>query len=214
MSNFSIAIIDYGVGNVYNVKKALDSLQVESILTSNKDEIENANAIILPGVGAFEVAMGNLRNLGLDIVLKEQFKQGKPILGICLGMQLMFDESHENGTHEGLGLIKGTVERFPSLNNSGGKNIIPQVQWNNIKINNRNESLLKKYDSKCMYFVHSYYCKPLEASEIIYTSSYGDITYASGVKKNNAIGFQFHPEKSSKNGINLLKDWLLIINKK
>lgn len=194
-----IAIIDYKMGNLESVRKALAHLHYDSVITSDISVISAASGVILPGVGAFGPAMENLKNARLDVAIKNAVKSGVPFLGICLGMQLLFDSSEEgagdDGNIAGLGLIPGKVLRFPD--DMGLK--IPQMGWNGL--NNVTGSLLSEGDF--VYFVHSFYCSPDNASDCAATTSYG-IDYCSAIEHNNIFATQFHPEKSGEAGLQIL----------
>ncbi len=202
-----IAIIDYGLGNLFSVEQACSHLGVEAKITSCANEIENADGLILPGVGAFGVAMENLKKNNLVNPLLQFAKSGKPFIGICLGMQLMFTESEEFGQHKGLNLIEGIVRKFPKQNKEGINNIIPQIQWNTIhnKKKSVNPILNNLEDGSFMYFVHSYYCQPKDDNLIYMETNYSGINYTSIVIKNNIIGIQFHPEKSAQKGLDIYR---------
>lgn len=197
-----IAIVDYGCGNLFSITSSVKKLGAEAIVTGNKEEIVKSDRIILPGVGAFEDAIFKLRNTGLADVIIEEAKKGKPILGICLGMQLLFEKSYEYGEHIGLGLIKGEI--FPLENDvETSKLKIPHMGWNKLRFI-KNDPILKYIsDGDYMYFVHSYYAKNCEKS-IISVSEY-DVDVPAIVKNGNIYGMQFHPEKSGEKGLLLLK---------
>lgn len=196
-----IAIIDYGVGNLFSLSSSLKAVGADVIVTGNKEDIINADKLILPGVGAFEDAANKLFSSGLADIVIEQAASGKPLMGICLGMQMLFEKSFEYGEHKGLGLIKGNVVsmvgRIPDELN------IPHIGWN--ALNFKKNSPLFKYinDGDCVYFVHSYYACDCDES-VTATSEYGaEITAC--VEKNNIFGCQFHPEKSGDVGLKILK---------
>ena len=194
-------VIDYGVGNLFSLKSSFAAINVEAIVSSDKDVILNADRIILPGVGAFEDASQKLRDSGLDVVLKECAIKGTPIMGICLGMQMLFDRSFENGCFEGLGLIKGEVRPIKEVIPEDYK--IPQIGWNALDF--KNESPIFKYikEGDYVYFVHSFYATNCDES-LIATTNYGaDLTAA--VQSKNVYGCQFHPEKSGDVGLRILK---------
>ena len=196
-----LVIIDYGVGNLFSLKSSFAAINVEAIVSSDKDVILNADRIILPGVGAFEDASRKLKESGLDVVLKECAKKGTPIMGICLGMQMLFDRSYENGCFEGLGLIKGEVRPIKDVIPADYK--IPQIGWNALDF--KNESPIFKHikEGDYVYFVHSFYATNCEES-LIATTNYGaDLTAA--VQSKNVYGCQFHPEKSGDVGLRILK---------
>lgn len=196
-----IAIIDYGVGNLFSLKSSFAAIGAEVKVTAEKAEIEKADKIILPGVGAFEDAAEKLRQSGLVDVIKEQTANGKPLMGICLGMQMLFEKSYEYGEHDGLGLIKGSVKSIADVIPKEYK--IPHIGWNALKF--KKDNPLFKYISEgdCVYFVHSFYAADCDDA-VIATAEYGaELTAA--VADGNIFGCQFHPEKSGKVGLNILK---------
>ena len=192
-----IGILNYGMGNLKSISNSLKYNSIQSNLISDYSEIKNSDIIILPGVGAFDIAMKNLINKNFLDAIKEHAQKNKKIIGICLGMQLLFERSFEFGEHEGLSLIEGNVLPLKKEVN----NRVPHVGWNNCVSANKN------YDSfeGDYYFVHSFYCKPKMDSEVILKSSHG-IEFCSAIKKNNIYGVQFHPEKSHSLGLGLLKN--------
>ena len=196
-----IAIIDYGVGNLFSLNSSFEKIGAETVVTSDKSIIEKADRLILPGVGAFSDAVKKLRDSGLDKVILDVAKAGKPIMGICLGMQLLFEKSFEYGEYEGLGLLKGEV--IPMENTIPRELKIPHIGWNALKF--KKQSKLFKYikDGDCVYFVHSYYASGCDES-LIATAEYGkELTAA--VENKNVMGCQFHPEKSGDVGLSILK---------
>lgn len=196
-----IAITDYGVGNLFSIKSSLDVISAECIVTNDAAVLRSADKIILPGVGAFRDARKKLSESGLDKVIIEEAKKGKPILGICLGMQLLFEKSYEYGEYEGLGLIKGTIRPIADVIGKGLS--IPHIGWNPLIF--KKETPLFKYlsDGDCVYFVHSYYAADCTES-VTATAEYGCELTASA-EEGNVYGCQFHPEKSGKAGLNILK---------
>lgn len=195
-----IAIIDYGAGNIFSVKNALDYLGLESILTSDKNSIENADAVILPGVGAFPSAMKMLENSGLINTIKEQAKI-KPFLGICLGMQLIFEKGYEFEECDGLGLIKGSVRKMESDNL-----IIPHMGWNKLEVLNNCRLLDGLGDNEYVYFVHSYKAECADKDISAYCE-YGGRVPALVHDGKYVYGAQFHPEKSGETGLKILKNF-------
>ncbi|MFS0749077.1 imidazole glycerol phosphate synthase subunit HisH [Oceanobacillus sp. 1P07AA] len=193
-----IAIIDYGAGNIKSLQFALDKLNKHSIVTTDATEIKQAESIILPGVGAFKDAMDAIRQLHLDTVLQEEAQKGKPILGICLGMQLFYEQSLENGDWEGLGLLKGSIERISS------EVKVPHMGWNTLDIQQTSPLFDSKQENPYAYFVHSYAVSSYEKNTLLASSQYGQLIPAI-VQKGNITGMQFHPEKSGEFGIELLK---------
>ncbi len=217
MSEKKIVIIDYGLGNLFSVKHACDYFDVKSKISFDKNDIEEADGIILPGVGAFGEAMDNLSRLDLVEPLKDYIKRGKPFLGVCLGMQLLFTESEEFGSNKGLGIIDGTIKKFPLKSESGINLKVPQIAWNQVYKNPTtsqywSESPLRDVENgEYMYFVHSFYAKPEHHSNILTTTSYEDFEYCSSVFKDNVYATQFHPEKSAEEGIRIYHNWILSI---
>ena len=196
-----IAIIDYGVGNLFSLKSSLDMIGADSVITNNPDIIKKADKIILPGVGAFRDARKKLSEDGLDKLVVEEVKNGKPIMGICLGMQMLFEKSYEYGEYEGLGLLKGSIKPIADVIGEGLS--IPHIGWNPLII--KKESPILKYvkEGECVYFVHSYYAADCDES-VASVAEYGAYLTAS-VSLGNVHGCQFHPEKSGKTGLNILK---------
>ncbi len=195
-----IVIIDYGLGNLASVANALDKLGIANKISASPAVIKKAKALILPGVGAAGAGMENLKKRKLDKVITEEIKKGKPFLGICLGMQLLFEKSEE-GNVDCLGILKGTVKKFKK------ERKVPQIGWNNVGIRNYELGIMKNIPKNSyFYFVNSYYCSPLDSSIIAAETTYGE-TFASIVVNNNIIGVQFHPEKSGEKGLLLLKNF-------
>ena len=197
-----IAVVDYGVGNLFSLISSLRAVGADAIVTGDGDEIRKADKIILPGVGAFGDAAEKLRATGLDKVIIEEAKRGKPLLGICLGMQLLLEKSYEYGEHDGLGLIKGEIRPISDVIPNDLK--IPHIGWNALDFT-ENKSELFKYinDGDHVYFVHSFYGANCAESTIA-TSEYG-APLTAAVQSGNVMGCQFHPEKSGKVGLNILK---------
>lgn len=199
-----IAIIDYGVGNLFSLKSSFTFIDKEAVVTGDPEVIEKCDRIILPGVGAFSDAAKKLKESGLGDVVKEQAAKGKPVLGICLGMQLLFEKSYEYGEYEGLGLIKGNVR--PIADVVGKELKIPHIGWNALIFpKDKEKSSLYKYTNEgdFVYFVHSYYAADCDES-ITAVSEYGAMITAS-VQNGNIYGAQFHPEKSGNVGLGILK---------
>ena len=196
-----IAIVDYGVGNLFSLNSSLELIGAESIVTSDPQVLRSADKILLPGVGAFEDAAIKLRDSGLADLLKELAAEGKPLLGICLGMQLLFEKSYEYGEHEGLGLIPGSVKPIRDVIPTDYK--IPHIGWNGLHLNGDCPLFRNIREGDCVYFVHSFYatgCEPYVTA----TADYGaELTAA--VAKGTVYGCQFHPEKSGKVGLSILK---------
>ena len=194
-----IAIIDYGVGNLFSLKSSFKAIGYDTIITSKVEEIEKADKIILPGVGAFGDASKKLKESGLDKVVIDQAKKGKPLLGVCLGMQMLFDKSYEYGEHQGLSLIKGQVEYIDIPKEYK----IPHIGWNALKFVKQSPLLKYINEGDCVYFVHSYCAKNCTESLVATAEYHFDITAI--VQKDNVYGCQFHPEKSGEVGLKILK---------
>ena len=196
-----VAIVDYGVGNLFSLKSSFAAIGVEVVVTADPDVLKCAERIVLPGVGAFEDAAKKLRDSGLDKVLIELANNGKPLLGICLGMQMLFEKSYEYGEHEGLGLIKGAVKPIKGVIPDDLK--IPHIGWNPLIY--KKETPMFKYinEGDCVYFVHSFYAADCDDS-VVAVSEYGALLTAA-VQNKNVFGCQFHPEKSGKVGLDILR---------
>ncbi|MGH9823258.1 MAG: imidazole glycerol phosphate synthase subunit HisH [Blastocatellia bacterium] len=196
-----IAIIDYGVGNLRSVQKAFEAVHAEAVITSDRSEITQAERVVLPGVGAFGECARRLRESGLDQVVLEAASQSKPLLGLCVGLQLMFDEGHEFGVHKGLGLMPGRVVRFPE----DGPHV-PQIGWNQIENPKPHPLLREMPDGTYFYFVHSYFVEPANRDDVLAVTEYG-IRYPSICARGSVCGVQFHPEKSQDAGLRLLANF-------
>lgn len=197
-----IAIIDYGMGNLMSVEKALLALGFQSVITNNPKEIEKAAMLILPGVGSFGSAMNNLKKLNLIEPIKSFIRSGRPYLGICLGLQLLFEESTEDGKHKGFGILKGKVIKFKFSKEE--RLSITHMGWNTIEIKKENTFLNNK---PMFYFVHSYFVEPTDTNIILTTTNYG-IEFTSSILQDNIFATQFHPEKSGQSGLNILKSFI------
>ena len=196
-----VAIIDYGVGNLFSLCSSLERIGTEAVVTSDPEVIRKADKLILPGVGAFADAARKLRDSGLDGVIKEQAAAGKDLMGICLGMQLLFEKSYEFGCHGGLGLLKGSVIPMEGTIPAGFK--IPHIGWNALHFHKESKLLRHIKEGDCVYFVHSFYAVDCDES-VIATAEYGrELTAA--VQNGNIMGCQFHPEKSGEVGLNILR---------
>ena len=195
-------IVDYGVGNLFSLKSSLGVIGAEVQVTGNAEVLRNSEKILLPGVGAFEDAIEKLRKTGLDKVILEEAAKGKPLLGICLGMQMLFEKSYEYGEHIGLGLIEGSVKSIVPLVGETLK--VPHIGWNGL-IFSKEKSVLYRYveEGECVYFVHSFAAMDCD-SAVTATTEYGAMLTAS-VEKGNVYGTQFHPEKSGEVGLKILR---------
>ncbi len=199
-----IGIIDYGVGNLFSLRSSFEAIGEEVFVSGDTEELKKADGLILPGVGAFEDAIRKLRENNLDSFVKEQAENGKPLMGICLGMQLLFEKSFEYGEHEGLGILKGQV--VPMLHSIPEELKIPHIGWNALHLTNTNCPIFENIkESDFVYFVHSYYAQGCEDS-LAATTQYGkELTAA--VAKGNVYGCQFHPEKSGEIGMKILRSF-------
>ena len=207
-----ITIVDYDMGNLFNVVRTFEALDCNVSVSNNYNEILQADKLLLPGVGAFEDGMKDLKNSNLDNAIKEFSVRERPLMGICLGMQLLMSDSEENGRHNGLNLIEGNVFRFKEPNEKSVNYKIPQIGWNKlleIKSNKWNDSILKGIENNVyMYFLHSYYVSPKDQKVILSETSYGQNTFCSVFQKNQIIGCQFHPERSGEIGLKILKNFI------
>ncbi len=201
-----IAIIDYGVGNLFSLKSSFAFIGEEAVVTQDKNVIDKAERIILPGVGAFGDAVEKLNKSGMAEVLLKEVEKGKPVMGICLGMQLLFDESYEFGVHKGLGLIEGKIVPFEGRIDK--KLRIPQIGWNSLKLYNNSPIFNEISENDYVYFVHSFFAD-CPKKNVIATSDYG-IEFTAAVQKDNVFGCQFHPEKSGEVGLKILKGFSLV----
>lgn len=196
----SVAIIDYGVGNLRSVEKAFAAVGVDAVVTGDKATLRRAERLVLPGVGAFGACMRELDQTGLVDLVLDRVQQGTPLLGVCVGMQMLFEESSEFGRTRGLGILKGTVRRFSDELN------VPHVGWNQVSQNSNDPLFEGVPTDSFFYFVHSYYCEPSDAEVMIGETDYG-VRFASIVAEKNICGVQFHPEKSQSGGLRLLKNF-------
>lgn len=211
MGSKEIAIIDYGMGNIYGISQACKKIGFSPVLVSTPEEIEKAENIILPGVGAFKTAMNKLNSSGMSSAIIMHINKGKPLMGICLGFQLLFTSSEEFGETKGLGVFDGNFKKFPNINKENKKVRIPNIGWYKIKLGNLKtwkESPLSglKDEEDYVYFVHSYYLEN-NTPHSLSKSSYMGIEYSSSVYKNNVFGTQFHPEKSGKLGLRIMMNF-------
>lgn len=196
-----IAVVDYGVGNLYSLNSSLKFIGADAVVTSDESVIRRADRILLPGVGAFEDAAAKLRATGLDKVVCDEAAGGKPLLGICLGMQMLLEKSFEFGEHKGLGLIEGSVRPISDVIPANLK--IPHIGWNPLKFEGEKNEIFKYVnEGECVYFVHSYY--GAECPSVIATTEYG-ASLTAAVARSNVYGMQFHPEKSGEVGLNILR---------
>jgi glutamine amidotransferase len=200
-----IAIVDYGMGNLRSAEKGFEKAGVADVfVTPDRERVREAEGIVLPGVGAFRDAMANLERTGMRDVLLERVGAGVPLLGICLGMQLLASMSFENGEHEGLGLVPGVCERLPSDVK------VPHMGWNTVEYPRESPLFDGVEEGSAFYFVHSYHLRPESAADVIGRTSYG-IDFASAVGRDRVYGLQFHPEKSSERGLHILADFGRIV---
>ena len=212
-----VAIIDYNMSNLHSVQAACKKVGLRSKITYDHNEILNARVAILPGVGAFGEAMKQLKKLKLDDCINEFIETGKLFVGICLGLQLLFEKSEEFGAHEGLKIIKGSVKKFNFSNLNELKYPVPHIGWNQIKKSKSSWSetlLTNNNDKEFMYFVHSYYVVPKDQKIILTETTYGNQSFCSAVKKDNIFATQYHPEKSGKTGIKIYEQIKINLEKK
>lgn len=196
----SVAIIDYGVGNLRSVEKAFAATGCEAVVTSDESLLRSADRLVLPGVGAFAACMRELSSRGFDELVRERAKEGTPLLGVCVGMQMLFEESDEFGNTAGLGLLRGRVRRFAR------DLVVPQVGWNQVRQHGSHPLLAGIGDNAFFYFVHSYFCEVDDHAFVIGETDYG-APYASVVAQGTVCGVQFHPEKSQAAGLRLLANF-------
>ncbi len=204
-----LGIIDYGMGNLFSVSKALERMNYEYVISEDPSVLKQMKGLILPGVGSFKDAMEILQNTGLAGFIKDYVNEGKPLLGICLGMQLLFEESEENGLTKGLSLLPGQVTRIPGMTENGEAYKVPHMGWNQLLFKNESP-LLDSVEQGHVYFVHSYYVKTEDNDVILASSSY-DVEVPAVVGRGNVFGTQFHPEKSSEIGLSILKNFAGIV---
>jgi glutamine amidotransferase len=203
VSGAAIAIVDYGMGNIRSVLNALREVGSAGELLSDPEQIARRGKLILPGVGAFGEAMGNLRRTGLDQSLEQAKRAGALILGICLGMQLLLGSSEEGGTHAGLGWIKGRVLRFPDQ--PGLR--VPHMGWNELRFSRQHALTRGVGDGSDVYFLHSYYCACGDEADVLATATHG-VPFAAVLARDNLLGIQFHPEKSQQPGLAMLRNFV------
>jgi imidazole glycerol-phosphate synthase subunit HisH len=203
-----INIIDYEMGNLRSVEKAFEKLGFEARVSADPKDIATADKVVLPGVGAFRDCINNLREGGFVEPLLAHVEAGKPLLGICVGMQMLFDESEEFGRHQGLGLIPGKVVRFPSgMVEGGGRLKVPHMGWNNISLKKASPIFTGVEDDSFVYFVHSYYCDAESADDVAASCTYGDVEFCASIWRDNIMASQFHPEKSQDIGLQIFKNF-------
>ena len=213
-NKFKVAIIDYQMGNMFSVQHACANAGLSSFITSDPGEIQRADGAILPGVGAFGEAMQNLKRLDLIDVIKDFIYSGKAFMGVCLGLQLLLTESEEFGRSGGLGIVQGSVLKFPDTDLHGKKLKVPQIGWNRIhrpkdfdEESWKGSPLWAVTSGTYMYFIHSYYAAPVSPAVVLSTTDYGDIEYCSSLLIGNVFATQFHPEKSDREGLTIYKEW-------
>lgn len=203
-----IVIIDYGMGNLKSVQNALAFLQCDAIISSKKEDIKKADGLILPGVGAFPDCMKNLQASNLIDTIKEEVQSGKPLLGICLGMQVLFERGYEGKEYAGLGLLQGEIVKMVDPNVK-----IPHIGWNGLEIA-QDDELLKEVTKAFVYYVHSYYARGYREQDLIASSQYGNLKIPGLFHKDNIYAAQFHPEKSGKDGLQILANFVNYVDQK
>lgn len=203
-----INIIDYEMGNLRSVEKAFEKLGFAARVSADPKDIATADKVVLPGVGAFRDCINNLREGGFVEPLLAHVEAGKPLLGICVGMQMLFDESEEFGRHQGLGLIPGKVVRFPSGMMEGDERLkVPHMGWNNISLKKPSPIFTGIKDDSFVYFVHSYYCAAENQADVAASCTYGDVEFCASIWRDNIMASQFHPEKSQDIGLQIFKNF-------
>lgn len=200
-----VTIIDFGGGNLRSVQKSFEHIGYEAVITSSPEDVLKATHVVFPGNGAFGDCMSGLRRQGLFSAIHDFVKTGNPFLGICIGMQSLFEKSFEFGVHDGFGYVEGVVQRFPQeLLDKGMK--IPHTGWNSVHFKENNPLFKNIQQDAYFYFVHSYYCSCVNSEDVVGMTDYG-IDFVSAVQKDNIMGVQFHPEKSQKYGLKLLENF-------
>ncbi|MGG0655143.1 imidazole glycerol phosphate synthase subunit HisH [Rummeliibacillus pycnus] len=208
-----IGVIDYGMGNLFSVEQAIKRLGCEVVISAEQKSLLQCDALILPGVGAFQDAMKKLQETGLESLFKEVIASKKPLLGICLGMQLLFQESEENGLWQGLGIFKGRIKQFSGKDSMGNSYRVPHMGWNDLQFTKLPNWLEQLPNERYVYFVHSYFATEMDAENLIAYAEYGDVKVPGIVQKGNVTGMQFHPEKSGECGVYLLQQWIHAVAK-
>ncbi len=199
-------IIDYGIGNLRSIEKALRHVGADVERTDDPQRIAEAERLVLPGVGAFGTCIGEIRRRGLEAPIGEAVARGTPLLGVCVGMQLLFEESTEGGAHVGLGLLPGRVVRFPGADADGAPLKVPHVGWNTLSLRRPSPLLEGLASGDHVYFVHSYHAAPAAPAHVLAASTYG-APFSAVVRRNNVFGVQFHPEKSQHSGLRILRNF-------
>jgi len=203
-----ITIIDYEMGNLRSVEKAFEKLGFDARVSNNPDDLLTTDKVVLPGVGAFKDCITNLRDGGFVEPLLQHVEAGKPLLGICVGMQMLFDESEEFGRHKGLGLIPGKVARFPAGMEERGERLkVPHMGWNTIQIQRPAPFFKDTAEGSYVYFVHSYYCAADNPDDVAASCRYGDIVFTAAIWRDNLMATQFHPEKSQDVGLKIFENF-------
>jgi len=204
-----IGILDYGAGNLKNVCRAIEHLGYDYQLITSPQDVMNAEKLIIPGVGAFKVAMEQLAALELIEPIRQLAEKSIPIMGICLGMQLLFETSSEFGSTNGLGILTGTINPIPDVNSSGDRVKVPHVGWNELIVNNLKSSIINDLSkNEAVYFVHSYRVEDFDKADIVAHCTYNDLKIPAIVQRKNVLGCQFHPEKSGTVGLKIFKNFL------
>jgi len=212
-----VAIVDYGLGNLFSVQRACEHAGLSASITPDPERVRRADGVVLPGVGAFGDAMDTLRRRGLVQALREASASQKPLMGVCLGIQLLMSESSEFGRHEGLGILKGRVVRFEGPREGERILKVPQVCWNEVRarpgVSWAGTPLEGLNDGEHLYFVHSFFVQPEDASVILTTTRYGHVEFCSSVLRGNLFACQFHPERSGPTGLAVYRNWAAIVKR-
>ncbi len=198
-----IAVVDYGAGNLRSVSKALLRSGLDALVTADPEALAETDAVVLPGVGAFADAITELRRRGLDEAVRDSIAAGRPYLGLCLGLQVLFESCDEHGLHDGLGLLEGHVRRFPDRGEQGERLLVPHIGWNTVRFAGDHPMCARLPEEDCFYFVHSYRAEPAVAKHVVGRADYGG-DFAAAVARDNVFAVQFHPEKSQLSGKRLL----------
>ena len=199
----TIAVVDYGSGNLRSVAKALVRSGLAPCVTGDPDALRRADAVVLPGVGAFADAVAALAKRGLDAAVREWIRGGRPYLGLCLGLQVLFEDCDEHGLNDGLGLFEGHVRRFAEVDAAGRRRLVPHIGWNSVRFAGDHPMCARLPREDCFYFVHSYRALPANAGQIVGTADYGE-SFAAALAHDNVFAVQFHPEKSQSAGRRVL----------
>lgn len=213
----TVGIIDYNLGNLFSVCQACKEVGIQIVMCKEGSDLNSLDAYILPGVGSFKEAMNNLRRSGMDTAIVAEVEKGKPLFGICLGLQLLFDTSEEFGETNGLAILKGRVKKFPHKTSEGTKMRIPNIGWNSVQFQHSSRLVDKSplsevSENDYLYFVHSYYVETDNKEFVLSNTKYESVEYVSSVLFGNIFATQFHPEKSAEKGLSIYRNWAILNN--